>query len=220
MQKLLNQYKSYLQGLQGRSLTGSRTDLKRGLQGRSLTGSRTDLKRGLQGRSLTGDPANGRVGTAKLEGASLLENIKPLSPSTIKNYLSDTKHFLSYLKNAYQEPNIKPAHITTTTIKNYLSEISKTLPSSTQKRRFSSLKHFTGFLTQTKLIDSDPSKEIDSTTFKKTTSTIKIIDTFKNHLKSEGLSTSTIKNYASDLNHFLLWATKNNKLTDKHFQSR
>jgi len=185
MQKLLNQYKSYLS------------------------------KGSAPGASLQNAPGVKDVPTP---GADVLS--KPLSPSTIKNYISDTKHFLTYLKDTYQEPSVKPSHITSVTIKNYLEDTSKTTPKATLKRRFSSLKRFTSFLLTTKLINEDPLKHLKFNNTKKTTSSSKILDTFKAHLKSEGLSNSTIKNYASDVNHYLLWATKNTNITDKHFQTR
>ena len=145
---------------------------------------------------------------------------RPLSPSTIKNYLSDTKHFLTYIKTTYQEPNIKPNHITPVNIKNYLDQLSKTYPYTTLKRRFSSLKRFTNFLYLTKLLNADPIKHLNLNNTKKNTTTSKILDTFKSFLKSEGLSNSTIKNYTSDINHYLLWANKNINITDKHSQTR
>ncbi|MEA3355653.1 MAG: site-specific integrase [Patescibacteria group bacterium] len=203
MQQLLNQYKYYLKG--------SRTDLKTSLVP-NHQGSRTDLKRNSWLQAKKGSPAGER---SVLNGKP-----RPLSPSTIKNYLSDTKHFLTYLKTTLQEPSIKPPHITSTTCQNYLNNLSKTSPSATLKRRFSALKRFTSFLYLTKLLDSNPLKHLSLSNTRKNTSTTKILTTFKNFLKSEGLSNSTIKNYASDINHYLLWANKNINTTDKHFQTR
>jgi site-specific recombinase XerD len=54
--------------------------------------------------------------------------VKSLSPSTVKNYLSDTRHFLLWLQKAIQEPEIKPEHITPAVIKAYGSDLQETNP--------------------------------------------------------------------------------------------
>ncbi len=40
-----------------------------------------------------------------------------------------------------------------------------------------------------------------------------IVEVFKNHLKNKGLSLITIRNYTSDLNHFLIWLKKTESKT-------
>ena len=66
---------------------------------------------------------------------SVVEPSKPLSPSTIKNYLSDTRHFLSWLQKAIQEPEIKPEHITPAVVKAYGSELNSKVESSEPRKR-------------------------------------------------------------------------------------
>jgi len=50
---------------------------------------------------------------------SYLLGSKHISPSTVKNYVSDINHFLSFVGASIQEPEIKPQHITPAIIKAY-----------------------------------------------------------------------------------------------------
>ncbi|MBU1084890.1 site-specific integrase [Patescibacteria group bacterium] len=234
MQQLLNQYKDFLEGRSKKRSVLEGTPLRPDLKGLesvlgpentssepSISNSKPSQSPMVPNLKSSLVPNSKAAGFGTFSGPQCSEGqFRTLSVSTIKNYISDTKHFLTYLKTTYQEPTIKPAHITSTTIKDYLDLLSKTSPHATLKRRFSSLKRFTDFLYITKLLDSDPLKDQRLDNSQKNTSTGKILDTFKNFLKSEGLANSTIKNYASDINHYLQWANKNLNLTDKYSQAR
>jgi site-specific recombinase XerD len=178
--------------------------------------------------------------------------VRNLSKSTIKNYLSDTRHFLSWLKSSIQEPEIKPEHITPAVVKAYgvegfgtpressepseiasgassklkaaarfrtpreSSEPSVVEPSlATTNRRLSSLRRFGQFLEASGLLDDDPTANLlnPNPTYKFTTMG-RVLTQYKNYLKAEDLSNSTIKNYLSDLKYYLVWAEKNNQLLD------
>jgi len=229
MNNLLGKYQSYLEA-------------PRGTRGSTSA----------QGLSLTGDPTERRVGTAKPKGETLLDP-KNLSSSTIRNYLSDTRHFLKWLSKAIQEPEILPRHITPAVVKAYQLDLSsKTsaklrvpnhqrsaaaakdgselknvvgqppkIPTSTINRRLSALRRFGQFLLVTGLRDDDPTIEIQN--LNPTTKSIsigRIIKQYRNHLKDEELSNSTIKNYLSDLRSYLLWAQQNNLFLDKQLRNR
>ena len=220
MQSLLNQYQAHLQGLSSQSslVPGSRTDLIQ----TSLVRNSQMLKSS-KPSSFTSKPSEfPSFKPSVLDGSKLkdIKKFRTLSVSSIKNYLSDARHFLKYLKTTLQEETILPSQITSITCQDYLKDLAINSPQATLKRRFSSLKRFTSFLVTAKLIDSDPLENQNFSTVPKNTSTTKILTAFTNYLKSEGLSNSTIKNYTSDLNHYLLWATKNTNLTDKHFAKR
>lgn len=64
---------------------------------------------------------------------------KRLSPSTIKNYLSDTRHFLLWLQKAIQEPEIKPEHITPAVVKAYGFNLQNTNPTNQESKNLKSL---------------------------------------------------------------------------------
>ena len=141
-------------------------------------------KQQLQGLSFARDLANGRVGTAKPEGLSLLEN--KVSPTTINK-----------VRNlVYSSP-------------------------ATTNRRLSSLRRFGKFLATTGLLETDPTTNLTNPqTTQKSTTIGQVIDQYKTYLKSEALTESTIKNYASDLHSYLLWANKNNQNIDNQIINR
>jgi len=131
---------------------------------------------------------------------------KSLNPSSIKNYLSDINQFLTWLSQSLQEPIIKPQHITAAVIKHYQQHPDPTTPITTINRRLSSLRRFGHFLLTSGLTDTNPCSQIISLTPPSTQT--QVINQFKHFLNSEQLSPSTVKNYLSDLNQYLLWATK------------
>ncbi|MFC1627364.1 site-specific integrase [Patescibacteria group bacterium] len=152
---------------------------------------------------------------------SFLQADKNLSPSSIKNYLSDTNHFLTWLTTSLKQPNLTPSHITANNIKNYQQALTQTNPpisQSTINRRLSSLRRFGHFLHTTGLTKTNPTQTLNSITLKPTI--IKIIKAYASFLKKQKLAPSTIKNYLSDTKQYLLWAQKNIKTTESNQDRR
>lgn len=89
----------------------------------------------------------------------------------------------------------------------------------TANRRLSALRHFGAFLKQTNLLDTNPAlalPNLDALNLKSQPAAItltqrQILRHYSRFLKHEKLSSSTIKNYLSDLNQYLLWAQKPTK---------
>ncbi len=182
---------------------------------------------------------------------------KRLFNSTVKNYLSDTRHFLSFLTSKLQKTDLQATDITSETVSAYrqtlqsggfgtssgLQRVKRAKDSSepnqlnstnktnkepflvylkqpslaTTNRRLSSLRRFGHFLFVTKQLPADPTTTLTNLKIHQKSTTIRqILNQYKNHLKAEQLSKSTIKNYLSDLNSYLLWAKENYQLTDNH----
>ncbi|MCG2691278.1 site-specific integrase, partial [Microgenomates group bacterium] len=187
-------------------------------KGRTLlepAGERSDLKRG---RSLTGGLASGQAGTAKLEGASSTEKNATISPSTIKNYVSDINHFLNFIAGSIQEPIVQPVHITPAVIKAYTTAAATQLSQSSLNRHLSSLRFFGRFLVTARLLENDPAQNLTNPTFDPTLA--QVITRYQKYLQTENLSKSTVKNYVSDLKKYLLWARRNIKTTDEALTTR
>jgi len=141
-----------------------------------------------------------------------------ISPSSIKNYVSDINHFLDFVANSIQEPIVQPVHITPAVIKAYSTAAASQLSPSSLNRHLSSLRYFGRFLLNTKLCETDPAQNLTNPAFDPTLA--QVITRYEKFLTTEALSKSTIKNYVSDLKKYLLWARKNIKTTDETLNAR
>jgi len=92
-------------------------------QGSVLKGSvkRSDLNRNARLQAEQGSPAGER---SDLAGK--------ISPSSIKNYVSDINHFLNFIAGSIQEPIVQPIHITPAAIKAYSTAAATQLSPSSQ----------------------------------------------------------------------------------------
>ena len=134
------------------------------------------------------------------------------SKATAKNYLSDLNNYFAWFtKTKMIDPLSDPDLFFKThsfkTLKEYKeSLIDAKASSSTIKRRFAALKRFDQFASKENLSSSDPMSEIKSISLPKDEN---ILLGFKKYLEKEKNSQSTIKNYISDINHFLNWTKSN-----------
>ncbi|MCG2691611.1 site-specific integrase [Microgenomates group bacterium] len=149
------------------------------------------------------------------EGSDLVGKI---SPSSIKNYVSDINHFLNFIAGSIQETIVQPVHITPAAIKAYTAAAAGQLSPSSLNRHLSSLRYFGKFLLAAKLCETDPTQNLTNPAFDPTLA--QVITRYQKFLTSEDLSKSTIKNYVSDLKKYLLWARKNIKTTDEGLNAR
>ncbi len=145
--------------------------------------------------------------------------IQKISATTTKNYVADVNHFLSWLasKTGIKHQIVGKAIFglfTQETIEEYKQDLleSKT-PLSTINRRLSALRKFgkfgksQGWLTENpadKIANADSLSKLQQKTQDK-----KILLDFQKHLEKERVSSLTIKNYLSDLRHFLNWLEVN-----------
>lgn len=144
--------------------------------------------------------------------------IKKTSPVTAKNYLVDINHFLNWLA---KETGVKYQIVgkaifglfTEETLKEYKNNLllSKT-PLSTLNRRLSALRKFGEFGKKQEWLKENPAAKIANATQSESVLITankqpneKILVEFNHHLEKEKVSPITIKNYLSDLRHFLGW---------------
>ena len=177
---------------------------------------RSDLKKGLSLKDLKGSVFKRSV----LKGSWISKRTDPIaiSPSSIKNYVSDINHFLNFVAHSIQEPIVQPIHITPTAIKAYSAAAANQLSPSSLNRHLSSLRYFGKFLVAARLLETDPAQNLTNPAFDPTLA--QIITRYEKFLTTESLSKSTIKNYVSDLKKYLLWARKNIKTTDESSTAR
>lgn len=141
------------------------------------------------------------------------------SPVTAKNYVTDLNHFLNWVDN---EIGIKYqivgkdifSFFTKKTLEKYkASLLTEAIPLTTINRRLSTLRKFGQFGLSQGWLKNNPALKITNATFKETKTDsevdVKILEGFEKQLEKEKISPVTIKNYLSDLRHFLNWLEKN-----------
>ena len=144
--------------------------------------------------------------------------IRKTSPVTAKNYLGDVNHFLNWLA---KETGVKYQIVgkaifglfTEETLNQYKNNllICKT-PLSTLNRRLSALRKFGDFGKEQEWLKENPAEKIANaiksdfvfTSVNKQPNEA-ILEKFSLHLEKEKVSPITLKNYLSDLKHFLGW---------------
>jgi site-specific recombinase XerD len=139
--------------------------------------------------------------------------VEKASSVTVKNYLADINHFLEWLT---QKTGIKHQIVgkgifglfTKETLNEYKTEqLIKETPLSTLNRRLSALRKFGQFgLRQGWLKENPAITNAGSNLLSKNQDqSDKVLSEFQKQLEKEKVSLSTIKNYLSDLRHFLSW---------------
>lgn len=140
--------------------------------------------------------------------------IQKVSPVTVKNYVVDVNHFLDWLA---QKTGIKHQIVgkaifglfTEETLNEYKTDLLQNrTPLSTLNRRLSTLRKFGQFGKNQGWLSEMPS--ITSEVFSRQTlasppNCSLVLGNFQKHLEKEKVSQITIKNYLSDLRHFLNW---------------
>ena len=159
-----------------------------------------------------------------------------LSSVSIKNYLSDIRHFIRHLEankiNDLQEvfQNI------TKYIKSYVLE-QKTLltPTATTNRRLASVRRLATYLNvKYGIVNNESKSKTDHNVSPSTSaspnlnnvsandnsniSSKKILDQFRQYLISEKKSHSTVKNYLSDLYHYFAWIANQTPYNTNHLE--
>ncbi len=104
-----------------------------------------------------------------------------VSHTTVKNYLSDIKHFMAWIETN-KIPN-QLNNMTTTLIKNYTTEVIKNGSLVTAKRRLSSLKKFFGWAYEQNFINRNPFLENISKTTLPSRNRLKYLFSISNIIK-------------------------------------
>ncbi len=141
-----------------------------------------------------------------------------ISPVTRKNYLADINNFFTWLNKKtgikYQVAGKAILGLfTKETINEYKEDqIKEKTPLSTINRRFSTLRKFGSFIQSQGWLHNNPALEVSNldkeaikTPLGQAQKEKEILINFKENLVEENISPITIKNYLSDLRHFLGW---------------
>jgi len=147
-----------------------------------------------------------------------LSKVRKVNPRTIKNYLSDFRHFWQWLKlkslakeNQVLSPLLIITKIDFSVLENYKKYLSANkIAKSTTKRRLATIRVFCQFCLNQHWITKNPALGLTNPT--NTTPKEKeindLISKFGAYLKSQGSSKNTVKNYTADVRQYLLARSK------------
>ncbi|OGD54154.1 hypothetical protein A3J78_00625 [Candidatus Beckwithbacteria bacterium RBG_13_35_6] len=143
---------------------------------------------------------------------------KKLSKISVKNYLSDIRHFI------YWSAKNKILVLEKSVFEKYKQcLLNNNKPIKTINRYLASLRKYGRFLKEENLIQQNPAlglKNINPTLHRSGAGQVKprtkikfagsteLIDNFKAYLNKEKIKPATVKNYISDVNQFLNWMEK------------
>src|SRR5581483_9486741 len=148
----------------------------------------------------------------------LLGKSQNSSSSTVKNYVADVNHFQKWYQETYKT-SFTPEKITTKDVDNFMSFLGDMKYSgATIDRHKSSLRNFFQFLTTQSLIPQNPFTTVPQSNT--VSNDFYGLKDFKNFLYSQGRGQNTIKNYVSDLQHFLDWIDKTHEDYDVSKEAR
>jgi site-specific recombinase XerD len=144
---------------------------------------------------------------------------RPLSAVTVKNYVSDVRKFLNWAEKDQDSTKLNQTGLTS-----YLSLIQSTFPASSYNRHLASINRFITFLS----IKHNLTLSLEGPTLTGVAPAAGplgykaeggsypngLTSNFRSYLQSQKLSHSTVKNYSSDLNHFITWSAKYNSTSN------
>jgi len=144
-----------------------------------------------------------------------------ISKNTLRFYRSDLYHFSGWLILTTRKMGIYVESLDeaipylktplATEYKEFL--IKNNTPKATINRKLSSLRHLSRFLVAANILDFDFMQTVTNVSGIKTRKEYQpnpLIKGFKEHLESQAVSKNTIKNYLSDIKHFLNWLETQN----------
>ncbi len=138
---------------------------------------------------------------------------KGTSPVTVKNYISDIRHFINWYETSFHkefEPQDLDPEIVTLYRKTHGAVIEDNqvmnngLSAKSLKRHLSTLRRFSSFLMEHKL-RSTPLLSVNQTTLPPD---IWEVAGFRSNLEENNSSYLTIKNYINDIQHFTILVLK------------
>lgn len=135
----------------------------------------------------------------------LVSGIKK-SKNTIKNYLSDVRHFFGWIETVKQPTDF--FHLSETDIEKYKKYLTdNAIPRRTINRRLSAIRKLCFFCEQTGILEKNPSKQVTNISpiegkIQNQNHISTVINEFHNDLISEGISTAATKNYINEIQRF------------------
>lgn len=150
---------------------------------------------------------------------SYLLTEKRVSSKTLRNYRSDLAHFLGFLSfhlssqgHTVNHLQDMIPHYSAQTVGAYKGfHINNKIPQSTTNRRLSTVRNFTNFLIAKGVINHNPLQNITNIVIYKSNEerSEDLLACFGKELLKANASKITVKNYLSDVRHFLGWLNKN-----------
>ncbi len=144
---------------------------------------------------------------------------KQMRPVTIKNYLSDLRHFLGWLVLRLKSNNIELSEVTSESLSQHLTKIDvaqyraylqeNNAPTKTINRRLSTLRKFCSFCVSQQWMAENPAKDVrniipqENKVEKELGNDLILVD-FKDSLKREGLDLHESQNITQTIKEFLL----------------
>lgn len=154
----------------------------------------------------------------KINFVKYLDNLG-LSPKSHKNYRSDLNHFTGWLilrvrafGSFIESLEGGVPFLNKNLSKEYRSYLSENkIPVKTINRRLSTLRHLSKFMVLSNLCDSDFMDGIKNMSEAKTGKAVpnSVLQGFQTYLEAEKVSKNTVKNYVSDVRHFINWLESN-----------
>lgn len=143
-----------------------------------------------------------------------------VSRNTLKNYQSDIVFFSNWAASKLKETGIviesfseSIPFLSPQLARDFKNSQSKQIQSqNTVNRRLSSLRALSRFLVETQVLESDFMDEVANIgTSDQFLGSHPLLTHFRKHLEAENVSKNTVKNYLSDIKHFLSWLEINQK---------
>jgi site-specific recombinase XerD len=142
-----------------------------------------------------------------------------ISTNTLKFYKSDLSHFTGWMMFKVRSWGIFAETVNEIIpfINNKLAQeyrhflVQNHVPFKTINRRLSTLRHLARFLLLSQIVNFDFMNGISniSTVTNDSTSIHPLLAEFKKKLEAEKVSENTVKNYVSDIRHFINWLESN-----------
>lgn len=150
----------------------------------------------------------------KISFIKYLDNLD-ISSNSHKNYRSDLNHFTGWLilrvrafGSFIESLSDGVPFLNKNLSKEYRSYLAENKISfKTINRRLSTLRHLSKFMVLSNLCDSDFMDGIENMSEGKTGKAVpnNVLQGFQTYLEAEKVSKNTVKNYVSDVRHFLNW---------------
>lgn len=143
-----------------------------------------------------------------------------VSSNTLKNYRSDILFFSGWAKDRLKQDGIVavafsemiPFLSPSLASEFKLFQSSNSQSRATVNRRLSALRTLSKFLVESQVLESDFMDQIANVgTVNESLGAHPVLGHFKKHLESQNVSKNTVKNYLSDVKHFLSWLETNQK---------
>ena len=142
-----------------------------------------------------------------------------VSPNTLNNYRSDLSLFSNWAKAMLRLDGITAEtlselvpFLSPALANKFKSSLSSGIHSeNTVNRRLSSLRALSRFLLESQILESDFMYEVTNLGTRQDSSfrAHPVVGHFQKHLESQKVSKNTVKNYISDVKHFLEWFETN-----------